>query len=124
MIATEAALVLPSQPASVAAARRFVATQCRRWQLTGDGAQLVVSELVTNAVRYAGGEVTVTVRRIDDHIIVAVRDDSPRRPKLLDVAEDSTSGRGLAIVDAVADRWDVDLHGPAGKTVWAEISGA
>jgi signal transduction histidine kinase len=120
----EAALVLPSQPASVAAARRFVITQCSRWKLNAESAELVVSELVTNAVRYAGGEVTVTLRRNDDHVVISVRDDSPRRPQLMHVGDDATSGRGLSIVDAISLKWDVCLHGDAGeigKTVWAEI---
>ena len=102
-------------------------TQCLRWQLSAESAELVVSELVTNAVRYAGGEVTVTLRRVGDRIVVAVRDDSPRRPQLLQVGEAVTSGRGLMIVDTVALNWDVDLHGPdgqIGKTVWAEIDAA
>jgi two-component sensor histidine kinase len=128
VITTEAALVLPSQPASVAAARRFVGTQCERWKLSAESAQLVVSELVTNAVRYAGGEVTVTLRRDgDNHVVIAVRDDSPKRPQLRHVPDDATNGRGLAIVDAVALRWDVRLHGVAGetgKTVWAEVDAA
>jgi signal transduction histidine kinase len=124
MAVAEAALVLPSQPASVAAARRFVTTQCLRWQLSAESAELVVSELVTNAVRYAGGEVTVTLRRSGDHLVVAVRDDSPRQPRLMHVGDDATSGRGLSIVDAIAVKWDVCLHGEdgqVGKTVWAEI---
>jgi signal transduction histidine kinase len=128
VIMIEGALVLPSQPASVAVARRFVGTQCERWHLSADSAQLVVSELVTNAVRYAGGEVTVTLRRDGEHhVVVAVRDDSPYQPHLMHVGDSATSGRGLAIVDAVALRWDVCLHGPAGqtgKTVWAEVDAA
>jgi signal transduction histidine kinase len=120
----EAALVLPSQPASVSVARRFVSTQCLRWHLSAESAELVVSELVTNAVRYAGGDVTVTLRRDGDRVVVAVRDDSPRQPQLMHVDDDATSGRGLSIVDAIALKWDVCLHGDSGevgKTVWAEI---
>jgi signal transduction histidine kinase len=127
-MSTEVALVLPSQPASVPAARRFVRRQCERWKLNPEAAQLVVSELVTNAVRYAGGDVTVTLRRDGDHrVVVAVRDDSPLQPHLLHVGDDATSGRGLAIVDALALRWDVRLHGTSGevgKTIWAEVDAA
>ncbi len=122
---TEAALVLPSQPASAAVARRFVATQCSEWKLSYESAQLVVSELVTNAVRHAGGELVVSLRRQGNHVVVGVRDDSPEQPQLRHAADYATSGRGLAIVDALALQWYVCPHGPdgqIGKTVWAEVA--
>ncbi|HYY10892.1 MAG TPA: SpoIIE family protein phosphatase, partial [Kineosporiaceae bacterium] len=80
----------------------------------------VLTELVTNAARVAAGPVGVTLRTVEGALLVGVRDDSERRPRARDAADDDTEGRGLAIVAALARRWWVEDH-DTGKTVWAEL---
>ena len=120
--ASVAPVALSVEPASVAAARRLVrdALAGQQTQSIGDAA-LLVSELVTNAIRYARRTLLVAVE-LQDHVVrVEVTDDDPELPSL-SVAEDddATSGRGLRIVNDLADQWGV-TEGPNGKTVWFEI---
>lgn len=93
-----------------------------------DGAALLVSELFANAVRHARGEnVRVIIDRPEaDRVYVAVVDRAPRQVPVLRVAgPDDVTGRGLALVEEMADRWGYDLMGsgriPWGKRVWAEM---
>jgi anti-sigma regulatory factor (Ser/Thr protein kinase) len=81
---------------------------------------LVVTELVTNAVHHCGAAPLFTVECNGAWIRVEVYDDGPGRPVVRELDAEATSGRGLALVEAVADRWGVD-DAPGGKTVWAEI---
>ena len=115
---------------SVVAARRLVQAAVMTWGLAdavADGAVLCVSELVTNAVLHAGTEVVVSVSRLGDGARIEVGDGRRRLPTLDPeppadlVATHSMTGRGLAVVAALADRWGVDEAGPAGKIAWAEI---
>ena len=81
---------------------------------------LLGNELVTNAVQHARTDFEVRLDADDRHVRVEVRDSdtTPARPKTASI--DDTSGRGLAMVDLVADSWGVDDHA-TGKTVWAEL---
>lgn len=90
--------------------------------------QLCVTELVANVIRHVGEGTPVRVRvaRVGggDRIRVEVTDPDARAlPVLLDATVDDESGRGLALLDAVAVRWGVE-PGVAGKTVWCELVGA
>ena len=109
-------------------ARAFVADTLTAWDVRADGveaAQLVVSELVTNAVLHAPESPTISVglRLTEDLVRVLVTDGG------LDEAErraqpdpwTAESGRGVWLVDAFADRWGTDSHGRDGKTVWCEL---
>ncbi|MFD0253678.1 ATP-binding protein [Streptomyces sp. NPDC127113] len=94
----------------------------------GDSAALLLTELFANAVRHARGDsVRVIVNRpTDDRVYVAVVDREPRRlPELREAGPDDINGRGLALVEEMADRWGYDLMGsgrrPWGKRVWAEM---
>ena len=84
---------------------------------------LVTSELVANAVVHACTEVEVRVTIGDEDVWVEVADAAPTRlrpapPSLID-----TSGRGLLLVDALADSWGVaEAHHGGGKTVWTRLS--
>lgn len=102
--------------------RREVASTCRDWGWAArtEEVELLVSELVTNAVLHVGGMVTVTLTATSDRLTVSVSDTSVQSPSLR--AEDvwRTSGRGLAIVSAIADEWGVDPSGP-GKSVWFSL---
>ncbi|MFJ8073249.1 ATP-binding protein [Streptomyces sp. NPDC096176] len=122
---TEGEVSLPSRPESAATARRL--TQCvvlRQWSLpaqTGEYAVLLVSELVGNAVRHTGARVFgLRMLRRRGWIRIEVRDPSRGLPCLMPVTEMDTSGRGLFLVDKLADRWGVDLL-PRGKTTWFEM---
>ncbi|GHF61293.1 MULTISPECIES: ATP-binding protein [Streptomyces] len=122
---TEAEVPLPSRPESAATARRLVqVVVLRHWGLSPkltEDAVLLVSELVGNAVRHTGARVFgLRMRRRRGWIRVEVRDPSRGLPCLLPVRDLDISGRGLFLVDKLADRWGVDLL-PRGKTTWFEM---
>ena len=81
--------------------------------------ELLVTELVTNAVQYAYGDIEVTVCVVDALTRVEVSDMSPAAPSVRE--PDAGGGRGLHLVGLLADRWGVDRRGQ-GKTVWFEVS--
>lgn len=122
---TDAEVPLPSRPESAAIARRLAqVVVLRHWGLTPkltEDVVLLVSELVGNAVRHTGARVfgLRTLRR-RGWIRVEVRDPSRGLPCLMPVHELDVSGRGLFLVDKLADRWGVDLL-PRGKTTWFEM---
>ncbi len=112
-----------SRPQSAATARRLTLAKLRAWGLPslGETCELLVSELVGNAVRHTGAQtfgLRMTRRR--GWIRVEVRDPSRALPCLLPVHETDVSGRGLMLVDKLSDRWGVDLL-PRGKTTWFEL---
>ena len=119
----EFSTVFPSVAPSAASARRFVAAALRRWGCPDDFIELVLlltSELVTNAYRHAGTETRVSVRLDGDCTRVEVRDVGRGEPELRPLDTDRVDGRGLQIVDALADRWG--YHSNAGGTaVWFEL---
>ncbi|MET7483337.1 ATP-binding protein [Streptomyces sp. NPDC005538] len=89
--------------------------------------QLCVSELVSNVIRHVGEGTPIRLRvsgGAGGPTRVEVTDPDPRAlPVLLHAADDDESGRGLALLDAVALRWGVE-QGVSGKTVWCEVMGA
>jgi len=114
--------LLPSDPGSAAAARRFVSAVLESW---GDDvaatAELLVSELVTNAVLHTVGQIELRVQQADGRVRISVADESGERPaELGDGALEATSGRGLMLVDALAAAWGVEPHG-VGKRVWFDL---
>ncbi|HJU81379.1 MAG TPA: ATP-binding protein [Acidimicrobiia bacterium] len=80
----------------------------------------VVSEVVTNAILHARTAFLVTVILKAETIRVAVRDNSAALPVRREYQNLEPTGRGLHIVDALADRWGVEEE-PGGKTVWFEL---
>jgi serine phosphatase RsbU (regulator of sigma subunit)/anti-sigma regulatory factor (Ser/Thr protein kinase) len=87
-----------------------------------DTAALLVTELVTNATRHAGGDLRVRAGLRTDVLLVEVSDASPQLPELAGLPTwEHESGRGLLLVDALADRWGADSL-PTGKRVWFELS--
>ncbi|MGW4298353.1 ATP-binding protein [Streptomyces sp. NPDC004376] len=117
---------LPRQPESAAVARRLVRAACTAWGLRGtaENAVLVVSELVSNAVRHARREsIRVVVERTAPRTVrVAVADLSRTLPELCTPKEDEEGGRGLALVAALAADWGTDER-HWGKVVWADLEG-
>lgn len=86
-----------------------------------DDVRLLVNELVTNSVKFAGeGEIELKLTADDDALRVEVHDEGPGFAPTTEPPElDDTSGRGLFLVDAIADRWGVTLDGTT--CVWFEI---
>ncbi|WP_432093027.1 ATP-binding protein [Streptomyces sp. bgisy100] len=104
-----------------------------RWSWGGpdqaDVAELLISELVTNALVHtdSGAEVTAVlvqgrVARTANRLRVEVRDFVPRRPAVRKPGSEATGGRGLVLVESLADSWGVQPQGP-GKVVWFELEG-
>jgi anti-sigma regulatory factor (Ser/Thr protein kinase) len=108
--------------ASASRARRFVSATLRAWECTPlvDAAVLLVNELVTNALIHARSSVEVLIRLLPGGLRIEVRDDSPRPPRLQTPTDDATGGRGLWLVDQMADTWGVE-PAPGGKRVWFEL---
>ena len=114
----------PADPEAPGHARRFVVAALRSWadeELVGDAA-LVVTELATNAILHARSAFTVTLTSRSGTVEIAVEDASPLEPVGQVAAEASLSGRGLAIIAALARRWGT-ASTAAGKRVWAELPG-
>jgi len=110
--------------ASAGYARSVIRSALATWGFGGleDVACLLVTELVSNMVRHAPSEAELVVRRQGAVVRVGVVDDDPRPPVRLYVSPLASGGRGLALVDALADQWGYDLADDgAGKTVWFEL---
>lgn len=90
-----------------------------------EAAALLVSELVTNAIVHGDGPIQLSVDRTQHHAVLRVEvvDHGAGMPAAQVVPADALSGRGLAIVDAVADRWGIQPTS-TGKRVWFELSDA
>lgn len=118
-----ASLQLPPDHTAAAKARRFVSHTLQDWGLKGNpvaDAELMVSELVTNVVLHLRARATVSVERCDGHVRVAVADPSTTLPALRNYEPDAVTGRGLLLVDRIADRWGVEQN-RRGKSVWFEV---
>ena len=129
MIDTEgdcAKWTFPADPGAVRAARTAVRNRLAAWNLDGlaDIAALLVSELVTNALRHATGPIGVRLVRpdaVDGVLLVEVSDPLPDPPRARVAALEDESGRGLQLVARASRRWGT-RPGVTGKTVWFELS--
>ncbi|WP_405802632.1 ATP-binding protein [Streptomyces sp. NBC_01187] len=126
----EATMTLPSAPASVTAARRYVTEVLQEWGLPGDAEtvdtlRLIVSELATNAVQHTRGrspDFTVELRLNGaEQLSLGVTDSDPRGPQRLPAAVRQDNGRGLIIIRALTSeaggRLTVTPTPEGGKTV-------
>jgi hypothetical protein len=106
-----------------ARARRFVAEKLTAWDRGDmvDDAVLVASELATNAVLHTESSFSLTVARVDAVVRIAVHDTSPTVPMPKKAGPDAASGRGMRLVEAIAERWGSHGHRD-GKTVWADLA--
>jgi anti-sigma regulatory factor (Ser/Thr protein kinase) len=104
-------------------ARRFVEDELRREAVGEDTlflAQLLTTELVTNAVRHAESPVEITVIRREDRIRIEARDDSTAVPAL-PPDDPPIRYRGLLLVEDLAEEWGVEVEDRKGKIVWFEV---
>ncbi len=117
-----AVLVLAASPGSAARARRFTKDSLRgmRGVLPMDDLLLVVSELVTNAVRYGRGAPTLSLHAGHDWVRVEVTDNGELLPRGASPS-DEERGRGLHLVDALTRKWGIEER-TRGKTIWAELA--
>lgn len=116
-------IVVDSTPAAARCARRFAEATVDFLDTRVDARDLalLISEIVANAVHLDSGSVEVSLSPVDHRLRVEVRDHGVGMPELLDPGADEVSGRGLLIVDRLADRWGIDQFLP-GKIVWFELA--
>jgi anti-sigma regulatory factor (Ser/Thr protein kinase) len=116
---------LPPHPTSVGESRRIV----RRLLATAgqvelvDPAELLVSEIVTNAVLHAGTSIDLRCTLVDHSLLVEVDDGGGQLPSYRGYDSTVCSGRGLLLLEQVAERWGV-IPTFGGKTVWFLVSAA
>ena len=116
----------PGRPDHIGAARRFVAAALAAWPAAQEAAQLLVSEVVTNAIQHSasgdhGGSLEVRYTLDDHEIYVEVLDaGGTAAPNRHAEHLEGSSGRGLALVEALASAWGVYDH-QAGRAVWFRL---
>lgn len=113
---------LPADQHAGRTARRVLDEVCRRWELPllRDPALLIVTELATNAVQYAGGPVELCVTVRHRVLRIEISDGSTVLPVAVEPAPGVRPGHGLRLVDSLASHWGV-LRTRWGKTVWADL---
>ncbi|MFF1483185.1 SpoIIE family protein phosphatase [Streptomyces sp. NPDC058319] len=114
---------IPADPSLVAPVRKQVVDQLGTWglDLVAFTAELVVSELVTNAIRYGTPPIRLRLIHDDTHLICEVSDTSNTAPHLRRAKTWDEGGRGLLLVAQLTQRWG-SRHTTEGKTIWAELS--
>jgi hypothetical protein len=119
-----ASIDLPAIPPSVPVSRHLVLELLRAWDVPHDreDAALLVTELVSNVVDHVGGgtSLTLEVGVSDDWLRIAVADSSSVRPVVHELSHVRPRGRGMRMVQAIADRWGAEDH-RGGKRVWFEL---
>jgi anti-sigma regulatory factor (Ser/Thr protein kinase) len=118
-------LQLSSTPRGARLARLLTTEQLRTWGLPSHPAELIVGELAANAVthgRVPGRDFRLLLYVVGGTLRIEITDTrGDRMPCPQPSATDAESGRGLLLVDALADRWGVIPGPPPLKTVWAEV---
>ncbi|SDO25144.1 Anti-sigma regulatory factor (Ser/Thr protein kinase) [Actinacidiphila guanduensis] len=119
----ECALELEAHPYRIQQIRRIVSAQLRYWRLDPliDAAASGISELLANVHRHAkpDKQCAVKLTMAPDRLTVAVADHDVRLPYLQPTEPTATTGRGLAMVEAMSDSWGTDLlPDEGGKVVW------
>ncbi|MFE4859391.1 ATP-binding protein [Streptomyces sp. NPDC056670] len=120
------ALPFLAEPRELAALRRIMRLHLTLWGLPHvvESAQLCVTELVTNVITHVGLETptTLAVSMNGSRLRIAVIDPDTRAlPTLLSPCADDESGRGMALVEAIAERWGVILREDT-KVTWCELA--
>ncbi|MFF5760524.1 SpoIIE family protein phosphatase [Streptomyces longwoodensis] len=117
--------VAPGDPEALTHARHMIRAATRAWgaRERADEIELVADELITNALMHTEGAAIVTLRVLsaaDRRLRVEVEDSSSALPRRREAGESGVSGRGLLLVDLLADVWGVEARG-GGKCVWCEF---
>ncbi|MCQ4080852.1 ATP-binding protein [Streptomyces sp. RB6PN25] len=109
-------------PAALSGARATLCEWLRGWALDSvrDTAALLASELITNTLQHSGGSAVLAALPLVDVVRLEVYDSSTRTPRKREADEEATSGRGLMLIEALAESWGVDPSSD-GKCVWCEI---
>ncbi|WP_436762164.1 ATP-binding protein [Streptosporangium sp. V21-05] len=109
--------------ASVPRARRLVCGRLAEWGIDEEGeiARLLVSELVTNALRHAWGPIGLAVSCERGTLRCEVNDANPVLPRVRDIHDDDEGGRGMYLLDVLSDRWGSERT-LLGKVSWFELS--
>ncbi|PBC81571.1 PAS domain S-box-containing protein [Streptomyces sp. 2224.1] len=112
---------IPADPSAVGEARRTAARLLREWGLEelGFSTELIVSELVTNAIRHASGPIGLRMIRAGE-LICEVSDASSTTPHLRHARTTDEGGRGLFLIARYAQRWGT-RYTAQGKIIWAEL---
>lgn len=124
--------VLSFEPSAVKAARQFTLATLGSYGADDlfDDASIVISELVTNAVRYgqcpglacpAPARIEVLLLREASHLLCVVTDSNPGPPVLLELDFTAVTGRGLHVIEALSTRWGWAPLATGGKAVWAAL---
>jgi anti-sigma regulatory factor (Ser/Thr protein kinase) len=122
MRATARTIELDPRPASASQARKAVKRALRGVDpALRDVGVLLTSELVTNALLYARGSISLRIDETEDGYRISVGDAAPSAVEPKHVGLEATSGRGLTLVDRLSGSWGVDVHEPEGKEVWFEV---
>ncbi|MEU1182386.1 SpoIIE family protein phosphatase [Streptomyces sp. NPDC005820] len=117
--------VAPGDPEALTAARHMIRAAVRAWGARdrADEIELIADELITNALMHTEGAAIVTLRVLTGggrRLRVEVEDSSSALPRRREAGENGVSGRGLLLVDLLADVWGVEARG-GGKCVWCEF---
>jgi anti-sigma regulatory factor (Ser/Thr protein kinase) len=118
-----ACVQLPPSLESVPAARSCTTAALQAWGLTStllDDVALLLTELTANAIRHAHGIIGVEIDLDCDRLTVRVCDQEDSAPCVAHASSDDEGGRGLWLVEAIADRWGWESSQP-GKVVWFEL---
>ena len=116
-------MTLPAELSSIGDARRFLRRSLAAWGVVDYdlGGPQVLTELATNAALHARSAYTVHLVMEAASLLVEVTDSSPAPPQHRHYGPDATTGRGIALVDALSTAWGVESS-PTGKTVWCRVA--
>ena len=116
--------MLRADARSAGRARAFVRDVLHQWHCDHlvELTVLVANEVVTNAILHARTDVRVEIRLEQSCVRVEVSDRADDEPVRRSTPDDATGGRGIALLDAMATRWGVELLPEGGKRVWFDMA--
>jgi anti-sigma regulatory factor (Ser/Thr protein kinase) len=118
-------IILPNSLTAPREAREACREILAEWGLEGqiDLVMLLVSELVTNSVRYTAGGIAVRISADSGRLRMEIHDDEPRLPVPRQADSNQDSGRGLLLVEELSSNWGAERV-QDGKIVWFELAGS